>query len=40
VAYEDLGAEAIHCLEFDKFPLIVINDAEGNDYYRMVRERT
>ncbi len=40
VAYEDLGAEAIHRLEFDRFPLIVINDAEGNDYYRMVRERT
>jgi len=33
VAYEDLGSEAIHRLEVEDFPVIVINDIEGNDLY-------
>jgi fumarate hydratase subunit beta len=33
VAYEDLGAEAIYKLEVENFPLIVINDIHGNDFY-------
>ena len=34
VAYEDLGPEAIYRLEVEDFPVIVINDAEGNDLYQ------
>lgn len=34
VAYEDLGCEAIRRLTVDKLPAVVINDCEGNDYYR------
>jgi fumarate hydratase subunit beta len=33
VAYEDLGPEAIHLLEVEDFPLIVINDTRGTDLY-------
>ena len=33
VAYEDLGPEAIHRLEVENFPAVVINDAKGNDLY-------
>ncbi len=33
-AYEDLGCEAIHRLEVRDFPLIVINDSSGRDFYR------
>ncbi len=33
VAYEDLGPEAIHRLEVEDFPAVVINDARGNDLY-------
>jgi fumarate hydratase subunit beta len=33
VAYEDLGPEAIRRLEVEDFPVIVINDVEGNDLY-------
>jgi fumarate hydratase subunit beta len=31
VAYEDLGTEAIRCLEVENFPVIVANDMHGND---------
>jgi len=34
VAYPDLGCEAIHKLEVADFPLIVINDCSGRDFYR------
>lgn len=34
VAYEDLGCEAIRKLTVEKLPAVVINDCEGNDYYR------
>lgn len=33
IAYEDLGPEAIYLLEVEDFPLIVVNDTEGNDLY-------
>lgn len=33
VAYEDLGAEAIHRLEVENFPVVVIIDSLGNDLY-------
>lgn len=34
IAYEDLGAEAIYELKVQDFPVIVINDASGNDLYQ------
>lgn len=33
VAYEDLGPEAIHRLEVEKFPVTVVIDSLGNDLY-------
>ena len=36
IAYDDLGAEAIHKLEIEKFPVVVVNDCLGNDYYEQV----
>ncbi|MHB1001546.1 MAG: Fe-S-containing hydro-lyase [Armatimonadota bacterium] len=33
VAYKDLGTEAIHRLEVEDFPVIVINDMYGGDLY-------
>jgi len=33
LAYEDLGPEAIRRLEVKDFPVIVVNDTEGNDLY-------
>lgn len=34
VAYEDLGPEAIRRLEVEDFPVIVVNDSHGGDFYR------
>jgi fumarate hydratase subunit beta len=34
VAFEELGPEALRRLEVENFPVIVINDAHGNDLYR------
>ncbi|MRG84823.1 Fe-S-containing hydro-lyase [Salinibacillus xinjiangensis] len=34
IAYDDLGTEAIRKLEIENFPVVVINDAHGNDLYR------
>jgi len=34
VAYEDLGAEAIHRYSVEEFPAIVVIDAGGNDLYK------
>lgn len=34
VAYEDLGPEAIRCLQIEDFPLIVVNDCYGRDLYK------
>jgi len=33
VAYEDLGPEAIRRMEVEEFPVIVVNDVQGNDLY-------
>ena len=33
VAFEDLGPEAIRKLEVSDFPVIVVNDTEGNDLF-------
>lgn len=33
VAYDDLSTEAIHRLKVEKFPVIVVIDAEGNNLY-------
>ncbi len=38
IAYEDLGAEAIRCLEVEDFPAIVIIDSEGNNLYETGRK--
>ncbi|MBN1409274.1 MAG: fumarate hydratase C-terminal domain-containing protein [Spirochaetales bacterium] len=35
VAYEDLGPEAILKFRIEDFPVIVINDIHGNDYYEI-----
>ena len=34
VAYPDLGAEAIHRLEVENFPVTVIIDSQGHDLYQ------
>ncbi|MEJ2428155.1 MAG: Fe-S-containing hydro-lyase [Deltaproteobacteria bacterium] len=33
LAYDDLGPEAIRRLEVEDFPVIVVNDVQGNDLY-------
>ncbi|MCQ2559690.1 MAG: Fe-S-containing hydro-lyase [Clostridia bacterium] len=37
IAYPELGTEAIHRLEVENFPAIVINDLAGNDLYEQGR---
>ena len=37
IAYDDLGAEAIHRLEVDDFPAVVIIDSQGNNLYHSGR---
>lgn len=37
VAYEDLGAEAIHRLEVEDFPAVVVIDSFGNNLYETGR---
>ncbi|MGQ9454608.1 MAG: Fe-S-containing hydro-lyase [Armatimonadota bacterium] len=39
VAFSDLGCEAIHKLEIVDFPVIVINDCFGHDFYEENRLR-
>lgn len=34
VAYDDLGPEAIYCLEVEEFPCIVAIDSQGNNLYQ------
>lgn len=34
IAYDDLGAEAVRELEVKEMPLLVINDAYGNEMYK------
>lgn len=38
VAYEDLGAEAIHRLEVENFPVVVVIDSLGNNLYESGRK--
>ena len=33
IAYPDLGAEAIHRLEVEDFPVVVVIDSQGNNLY-------
>jgi len=33
IAYDDLGTEAVRRLEVKDFPVIVVMDAQGNDWY-------
>ena len=39
IAYDDLGAEAVHRLFVEEFPVVVVNDLYGGDLYREGRER-
>ena len=39
IAFPDLGPEAIHRLEVEEFPVIVINDTKGNDLYKQNVEK-
>jgi fumarate hydratase subunit beta len=39
VAYEDLGAEAIRKLYVEDLPLIVVIDADGNNFYKIGQEQ-
>lgn len=39
VAYEDLGPEAIRKLTVKDFPLVVINDFQGNDLYSSAQKK-
>lgn len=34
IAYEDLGTEAIRKMIIENFPAVVINDSQGNDWYK------
>lgn len=39
IAYDDLGAEAVRRLRVEDFPVTVIIDSEGNDLYKIGREK-
>ncbi len=39
IAYEDLGAEAIHRLEVEDFPVTVVIDSDGNNLYDIGRSQ-
>jgi fumarate hydratase subunit beta len=39
IAYEDLGTEAIRRLVVEDFPVIVVDDAQGNDLYEEGRKQ-
>jgi fumarate hydratase subunit beta len=34
IAFEELGAEAVRRLTVEEFPVVVVNDVEGNDLFR------
>ena len=38
IAYDDLGAEAIRKLEVKEMPLLVINDAYGDELYAKIKQ--
>ena len=33
IAFEELGAEAVRRLTVEEFPVVVVNDVEGNDLF-------
>ena len=39
IAYEDLGPEAIRKITVENMPLIVVNDAWGNDLYQIEQKK-
>lgn len=39
IAYEDLGPEAIYCLEVENFPVLVGIDCQGNNLYTIGRSQ-
>jgi fumarate hydratase subunit beta len=39
IAYEELGAEAVRCLEVADFPVTVVNDMYGGDLYQEGKAR-
>ena len=39
IAYDDLGAEALRRLEVENLPVTVVIDSEGNNLYKMGREK-
>ncbi|HHZ01617.1 MAG TPA: Fe-S-containing hydro-lyase [Tissierellia bacterium] len=39
IAFPDLGAEAIYKLRVENFPVTVVIDREGNDLYRIGKEK-
>jgi fumarate hydratase subunit beta len=39
IAFKDLGTEAIHKFEVKDFPVIVVNDIYGRDFYEIGRKR-
>lgn len=39
IAYEDLGAEAVHKLEVENFPAVVVIDCGGNCLYETGRQK-
>lgn len=39
IAYEDLGPEAIRKISIENMPLIVVNDARGNDLYQAAQNK-
>ncbi|OUM88090.1 MAG: fumarate hydratase [Bacillus thermozeamaize] len=38
LAYEDLGTEAMREMEVENMPLVVVNDAHGNDWYEQSQQ--
>ncbi len=39
IAFHELGPEAVYLIEVERFPAFVVNDARGNDLYRMAVQR-
>jgi fumarate hydratase subunit beta len=39
IAYDDLGTEAVHRLEVEDFPAVVVNDIYGDDLYQQGKAR-
>ena len=37
VAFEELLSEAVHCMKFNRFPAVVLNDCCGGDLYESAR---